>query len=217
MTEFWESSFRDKQTMWGFEPADSAIATVELFKKNGLNKILIPGFGYGRNARIFTDNGFKVTGIEISQTAIDLAKKHYGDNIKVYHGSVGSMPFDQELYDGIFCYALIHLLSANERTKLINDCYNQLKPDGYMVFVAISKMDTRYGEGKEVSKDTFETKHGVTLFFYDSDSVKEEFGNYGLVEAKEINEPVKNMENKRSQKFWQIICRRENKWKTDSD
>ena len=211
MTEFWESSFRDKQEMWGLKPADSAISTLELFKKYGLNKILIPGFGYGRNARIFTDHGFKVTGIEISETAIDLAKKHYGDSIKVYHGSVSSMPFDQELYDGIFCYALIHLLSAKERIKLINDCYNQLRPNGYMVFVAISKMDARYGDGKKTSKDTFETKHGVTLFFYDSDSVKAEFGNYGLIETKEINEPAKNRGNKPSQKFCQIICRKENK------
>ena len=209
MTEFWESSFRDKQEMWGLEPADSAMTTLELFKKYKLNNILIPGFGYGRNASIFTDNGFKVTGIEISETAIDLAKKHYGDNIKVYHGSVSSMPFDQELYDGIFCYALIHLLSAGERIKLIKDSYNQLKPNGFMIFVAISKDDTRYGEGKEISKDTFETKHGVNLFFYDSDSIETEFGQYGLIEAKEINEPAKYIENKPTQKFWQITCRKE--------
>jgi SAM-dependent methyltransferase len=210
MTEFWESSFKEKQTMWGFEPADSAVTTLELFKKYGLNKILIVGYGYGRNARIFTDNGFKVTGIEISETAIDLAKKYYGDNIQVYHGSVSLMPFDQELYDGVFCYGLIHLLNAKERIKLIKDCYNQLRPDGYMVFVAISKMDTKYGEGKEICKDTFETPHGVTLFFYDSDFVKTEFGNYGLIKAEEINEPAKNIENKPSRRFWQIICRKEN-------
>ena len=33
MTEFWESSFREKQTMWGFEPADSAIATARPVSK----------------------------------------------------------------------------------------------------------------------------------------------------------------------------------------
>jgi SAM-dependent methyltransferase len=210
MTEFWESSFQDKQTMWGFEPADSAIATVDLFRKYGLNKVLIPGFGYGRNAKIFTDNGFNVTGIEISETAIDLAKKHYGDHVKIYHGSVSDMPFDQEMYDGIYCYALIHLLHAKQRMKLIDDCYHQLQPDGYMVFVTISKMDTRYGEGKEIAKDTFETRHGVQLFFYDADSVEKEFGNYGLIEAKEINEPAKNMANKPLQRFLQIVCRKEN-------
>ncbi|ARS36835.1 class I SAM-dependent methyltransferase [Pontibacter actiniarum] len=211
MTEFWESSFKDKKTMWGFEPADSAVAALNLFKEKGLHKILIPGFGYGRNAKIFTDAGFKVTGIEISETAIDMAQKHYGGDVKVYHGSVSAMPFDQEMYDGIFCYALIHLLNEDERIKLMNDCYNQLKPNGYMVFVAISKNDAAYGAGEEVSKDRFETKHGVQLFFYDSDSVEKEFGKYGLVEAREIDEPAKQVGNRPSQKFWFITCRKQEK------
>ena len=34
------------------------------------------------------------------------------------------MPFDKALYDGIFSYALIHLLNEKERGKLTNDCYN---------------------------------------------------------------------------------------------
>lgn len=209
MTEFWETSFRAKKEMWGWEPADSTIETFELFKKHELNKILIPGFGYGRNARIFADNGFKVTGIEISETAIDIAQKHFGDNIKVFHGSVGSMPFDQETYDGIFCYALIHLLSAKERVKLIEDCYKQLKPNGYMVFVSISKMDSRYGQGNEISKDTFETWPGVTLFFYDSDSIQSDFSNYGLTSAEVINEPKIDSGDKPSQRFWYIICKKQ--------
>ncbi len=209
MTEFWETSFSDKQEMWGWEPADSAMDAIELFKKYGLNKILIPGFGYGRNARVFIDQGFRVTGIEISETAIDLAQKHFGDSVKVHHGSVSSMPFDQELYDGIFCYALIHLLSEKERVKLIEDCYNQLKPNGYMVFVTISKADFRYKQGVEISKDTFEAWPGLTLFFYDSDSIQSDFGSFGLINAEIINEPKTDMGNKPSQRFWYIVCKKE--------
>ena len=209
MTEFWESAFKEKQTMWGFEPADSAVSTMNFFQKNGLHKILIPGFGYGRNAMIFNENGFDVTGIEISETAIELAKKHYGDSIKVHHGSVSNMPFDQELYDGIFCYALIHLLNVRERAKLIKDCYNQLSHDGYMVFVAISKNFPTYGKGKEISKDRFKTAHGVNLFFYDSDSIEKEFGKFGLIEAKEISEPANDTGSKTAMRFWQITCRKE--------
>ena len=211
MAEFWESSFKDKQTMWGLEPADSARATAALFQKHGLRNILIPGFGYGRNAKVFTDLGCQVTGIEISETAIALAKKHYGDQINVYHGPVSGMPFDQQLYDGIFCYALIHLLSEPERAKLITDCYNQLIPSGYMVFVTLSKSDARYGVGQQISKDQFLTGHGVELFFYDAASVERDFGQFGLIEASEINEPVENTGSKPSQKFWQITCKKANK------
>jgi SAM-dependent methyltransferase len=209
MTEFWEASFRDKQEMWGWEPADSAVLTLELFKKHGLNKILIPGFGYGRNAKIFIDSGFEVTGIEISESAIELAKKQFANSIRIYPGSVYSMPFDTDLYDGIFCYALLHLLSAEERIKFIDDCYTQLKPDGYMVFVTISKLDYRFRQGKEISKDTFETWPGLNLFFYDSDSIEIEFSNHGFMNAEVINEPLKDLGDKPAQRFWYIICQKE--------
>lgn len=210
MTEFWEETFKDKQEMWGWMPADSVSMTLELFNKHGVKDILIPGFGYGRNAKYFIDNGFKVTGIEISDTAINIAKKHFKEDVKIYHGSVSKMPFDKEMYDGIFSYSLIHLLNEKERLKLIEDCYNQLKPDGYMVFVTISKNDFRFGQDVEISKDTFEPWKGLTLFFYDSDSIKVDFENFGLVEAEEINEPKIDLEGKPKQKFWYIICKKGN-------
>lgn len=210
MTEFWETNFKDKQEMWGWEPAGSVRKTFELFKKHEIDNILIPGFGYGRNAKYFIDNGINVTGIEISETAIDIAKKHFDKSIKIYHGSVSSMPFDKEFYDGIFCYSLIHLLNEKERVKLIQDCYNQLKPNGYMIFVTISKSDFRFGQGVEISKNTFEPWKGLTLFFYDSDSIKEDFENYGLVEAEEISEPEIDLNDKPKQKFWYIVCKKEN-------
>ena len=209
MTEFWETSFKEKQEMWGWEPADSVRKTLELFKNNNIKDILIPGFGYGRNAKYFIDNGLNVTGIEISETAIELAKKHFDKSVKIYRGSVTEMPFDRELYDGIFCYSLIHLLNEQDRIKLIEDCYKQLKPNGYMVFVTISKRDFRFGQGTEISKDTFEPWKGLNLFFYDLDSIKVDFENFGLIENEEINEPEIDIERKPKQKFWYIICRKQ--------
>lgn len=186
--EFWESAFTEKQEMWGFAPAQSAILTKDLFVEKGLKNILIPGIGYGRNAQIFRDNGMVVTGIEISKTAIEMAEKHYGRDMIIYHGSVTDMPFDNHRYDGIFCYALIHLLDSQEREKLIRDCYNQLSDNGYMVFAVISKTAPTYGTGKFISKDRFEMFGGVKMFFYDSESIHAEFGQAGLFEIIEVRE-----------------------------
>lgn len=209
MTEFWESSFVEKQLMWGAEPSDSAIQAKDFFKANNVHDILLPGFGYGRNAKIFHDNGINVTGIEISKTAIDLAKAQGADDMTVYHGSVSDMPFDNKLYDGIFCFALIHLLNSRERRKFIKDCYDQLKPGGYMIFVTISPKAPMYGKGRQLSKNRFETMHGVQLFFYDADSIQREFGKYGLVEFTEIAEPNKQVANGAALPFLVITCRKE--------
>ena len=56
MTDFWENKFVEKQTMWGFEPAESAIRVKDFFMKEKVNEILIPGIGYGRNVKIFLEN-----------------------------------------------------------------------------------------------------------------------------------------------------------------
>lgn len=208
MPEFWESAFKQKQEMWGWTPADAAIAASELFKNQELTNILVPGFGYGRNAQVFLDNGCTVTGIEISETAVVIGKKHFGESVKVHHGSVGLMPFDGEIYDGIFSYSLLHLLSSSERTKLIDDCYAQLRSGGFMVFVSIAPTDFRYGQGREVDKNTFEMPYGVTLFFYDSDSIARDFCKYGLIESTIISEPIQDTNEIPKQRFWYIVCRK---------
>jgi hypothetical protein len=50
---------------------------------------------------------------------------------------------------------------------------------------------------------------GMKMFFYDSDSIKQEFGNYGLIEFSEIVEPHKNMENKTPFKFIMVKCQKD--------
>ncbi|PFP30527.1 SAM-dependent methyltransferase [Bacillus sp. AFS073361] len=207
MTEFWESSFIQNQMMWGFEPSDSAILTKDFFLEKNVKDILIPGIGYGRNAKVFLDNDINVTGIEISKTAIELAWQN-GLTIPIFHGSVTDMPFDNKLYDGIFCYALIHLLNDREREKLIKDCYSQLKPNGYMIFTTISKEAPMFGKGKQLGKDYFEIMEGVKMYFYDDDSIKQDFGKYGLIEFSEIVEPHKNAENKPPFKFLMVKCQK---------
>lgn len=186
--EFWEANFIEKQEMWGFEPSKSAVLTKDLFLENSVKDILIPGIGYGRNAQVFKENGITVTGIEISKTAIEMAGKHYGAGMTIYHGSVTDMPFDDCQYDGIFCYALIHLLDSNERKKLIADCYQQLSENGYMVFAVISKEANSYGQGKFISKDRYEIFDGVKMFFYDNASIHAAFDHVGLFEITKINE-----------------------------
>lgn len=197
--EFWEANFQDKQEMWGLEPAQSATITKAVFTAQQVKTVLVPGFGYGRNAKVFYDAGMQVTGIEISETAIDLARKHYGDTMTIYHGSVTDMPFDDKKYDGIFCYALIHLLDATARKQLVADCYNQLADGGYMIFTAITKEAHTYGTGNFISKDRYEIFPGVNMYFYDRESVQAEFGAYGLFAVDGITE---------SHPFFLISCKK---------
>jgi len=206
---FWESNFREKQQMWGLTPANSAFKAASLFQQNQFQNILIPGLGYGRNATPFLNLGMEVSGIEISETAISLAKSNFANQLKyIYQGSVDDMPFNQIQYDGIFCYSLIHLFEKSNRRKLIENCFNKLVLGGMMVFVAVSKQFPNFGKGKFLEPNRYETQPGVRLFFYDGDSIQKEFSSYGLISYELVSEEKQIADNKPINGYWYIICKK---------
>lgn len=190
MTEIWESMFAVKHVMWGEEPTRSALLARDLFVARGARDILIPGVGYGRNAKPFLESGMSVTGIEVSASAIALARTELGLEFPIHHGSVTGMPFDDVEYDGVFCYGLAYLLDAAGRAKFYGDCFRQLRPGGSMVFTLISKSAPMYGQGPKLGEDWYERAPGMPMFFYDEASVTRELGAYGITDVSEIDEPV---------------------------
>jgi SAM-dependent methyltransferase len=208
MLEFWESSFIDKQTMWGLEPSNSAVAALQFFNNNGSQNVLVLGFGYGRNAVVFEENGMDVTGIEISQTAIDLFRKIYESSLPVFHGSVLDMPFDNIKYDAIFSHAMLHLFDYDQRQLILTNSYNQLKKGGLMIFSVITKDYPNYGKGTELSIDRYETIPGVPKYYYDQNSIDQEFTQFGLIKKYQINEKSNSDNRHKTQKIWVVICKK---------
>jgi SAM-dependent methyltransferase len=190
MIEMWEPAFAEKQLIWGTEPTASAVIASDYFAREGVKDVLIPGAGYGRNAKGFLAHGMSVTGIEISDSAIKLARSQLALQFPIYHGSVTDMPFDSKQYDGIFCYGLIYLLNPEGRAKLIQDCWQQLAPGGCMIFTVISKTAPMYGQGVKLGDDWFERGPGLQMFYYDATSVEREFSAHGMVEFSEIDEII---------------------------
>lgn len=202
MSEFWEDAFVSKQLMWGLGPSRSALFARDRFVRSGAKDVLMPGIGYGRNAKALIDAGMAVTGIEISGTAIELARSQLGLDIPIHHGSVTDMPFDDKQYDALFCYGLLYLLDAPGRAKVLRECYRQLKPGGEMIFSVISKRAPMYGQGERIGDDWYRMPYGVNLFFYDAVSIARDFGPYGLCEVAEVDEPTGSS----AHPFLNVVC-----------
>jgi SAM-dependent methyltransferase len=205
VTEFWESAFNKMQLGWGLEPTALASLACDYLTKAGAQNVLIPGIGYGRNAKPFLARGMAVTGIEISETAIELARSQLGLDIPIFHGSVTDMPFEDQQYDGIFCHGLLYLLDGSGRQKLLGDCYRQLTPGGHMIFTLISKQAPMYGQGPQLGEDWYERLPGLPMYFYDAQSVKREFAAHGLLTFSEVDEPSGGGV---TLPFLNVICRR---------
>jgi 2-polyprenyl-3-methyl-5-hydroxy-6-metoxy-1,4-benzoquinol methylase len=204
---FWENLFAEKGTLWDFNPSDSALIALELFLENKIAKILIPGVGYGRNAKPFIDKGFNVTGIEISETAIELARKN-NLNFKIYQGSLLDIPFDNETYDGIFCYATWHLFNKKQQQQILRNCYSQLAKNGLMFFNVVSIESIQDFNGNLIAKNTKKLENGIEVYFSDIDSIRKEFENYNIIGISKIAEPIKHMKDQKPLNCFNVICKK---------
>lgn len=209
--EFWDKLFTDEQTSWGFEPADSALIAKDIFHRRGHKSVLIPGLGYGRNAKTFQDDGMEITGIEISHTATEMARSYLGASASLLTGSVTDMPFDQRHYEAIYCYAVVHLLNRPERIQFIQNCYDQLTPGGTMIFVMISTDSSLYGSGKPISQHRYQLANGLKIYFYNEEAAYTEFRQCGKVKVTPIDEPIKHMKDEPPLKCLMVECRKERK------
>jgi SAM-dependent methyltransferase len=188
MNDYWDSRFQAEGRIWGEVPSRTAEYALGLFRRNKVRKILVPGSGYGRNTKVFSTSGFDVTGIEISAVAHELAQT-FDPLSRFYNASVLDMSFDKDSYDAIYCFNVLHLLREEERNLFVQQCIDKVKNNGVMFFTVFSEQEDSYGRGKEVEKNTFESRPGRPAHYFDEDDLREQFKSTELLETGIIDEP----------------------------
>lgn len=184
---YWEKRFSDGGKIWGDKPSRTASYALQLFKRHNVNKILVPGAGYGRNTKLFTDANLEVTGIEISASAIELAKD-FNPKTHFFQGSVLDMPFDDEKYDGIYSCYVLHLFLKDDRISFLKNCFNHLRAKGYAFHVVFSDNESSFGKGERVEENTFESKLWRPIHYFTENDLKDHFKEFSVIETGEIEE-----------------------------
>jgi SAM-dependent methyltransferase len=188
MNEYWEKRYRAEGRIWGELPSRTAEYALELFRKNKVKKVLVPGSGYGRNTRFFSGSGLKVTGIEISETACMMARE-FDTLSRFYNASALDMSFLSEKYDAIYCFNVLHLFREEERKLLIQECISKVKNNGLMFFTVFSEKEVSYGKSREVEKDTFESKPGRPAHYFTGKDLREHFKSMEVLETGLVDDP----------------------------
>jgi SAM-dependent methyltransferase len=188
MNEYWDKRYGAEGRIWGESPSLTSKHALELFQRNNVRKVLVPGSGYGRNTRLFSKSGFFVTGIEISPIACKMAKE-FDPKTRVYNASVLDMSFLSDKYDGIYCFNVLHLFREEDRKLFIKQCVERVKNNGLMFFTVFSEKEESYGKGREVEKNTFESKAGRPVHYFDESDLKEHFKDMEIVETDIIEDP----------------------------
>ena len=178
--DYWDNRFKGEGQIWGDKPSESAIIALEYFKSRKIKSILVPGAGYGRNTRVFSDQNYSVEGIEISKTAFNIAKL-FDSKTKFYLGSVLDMPFSKKKYNAIYCFNTLHLFLREERITFIDKCYNQLTRKGFIFFIVFSIEEESYKKGEKLENNTYESKLNRPVHYFTEEDIVEHFNKFLII------------------------------------
>lgn len=143
----WENEYRNpKLVSLSNEPIKSLKEFVRFIRKEGkleLNNlnILDLGCGNAKNSIYISEQGNnnKISGIDISETAISLANQAYpSGDFRV--GNFGkTFPYSDKCFDIILDITSSNSLSESERRIYLSEINRTIKPDGYLFVRALCK------------------------------------------------------------------------------
>ncbi|HEX7534464.1 MAG TPA: class I SAM-dependent methyltransferase [Syntrophales bacterium] len=168
----WQEAFIRNPDMFGALPSDPARMAVEIFKKENKTAILELGGGQGRDTIFFADNGFHVTVLEYSGSAVgaiaDKARKLglAGYMTALQHDVRVALPFADEATDGCYSHMLYCMaLTTPELEFLSREVRRVLRPNGLHIYTVRHMKDPHFGKGIHRGEDMYEVGGFIVHFF----------------------------------------------------
>ena len=117
----------------------------KIFKASGkeVKTILDLGCGTGGHARVFAKKGYRVTGVDISESMLEIARKKAADenlNINFVLSSIQNFKTEEKFDAVISMFAVMGYLIENENFAAgVRVAYDHLNEGGVFVFDILAK------------------------------------------------------------------------------
>jgi 2-polyprenyl-3-methyl-5-hydroxy-6-metoxy-1,4-benzoquinol methylase len=146
--EHWRAFYRE--TIAPHEPSSFALAVA-----GGMalaTRLLEVGCGNGRDAAFFASQGIEVTGVDLSNAAIESCRANYSsDRLSFVVGDIASVG-PSAPFDVIYGRFVLHAMTSPEEDTFIAHASQRLTPDGRLFVEARSINDPLARKGEVISK-----------------------------------------------------------------
>ncbi|MEK6953925.1 MAG: class I SAM-dependent methyltransferase [Candidatus Micrarchaeota archaeon] len=172
----WEKEYRTGRGRW------RGTTNFQFEAKKG-SRVLEVGCGNGKHLSALLDKGFDVYGVDISPSAIKLAKERAelsGEGAILTIGDATQLHFEDNFFDVVFLFHILGHLSEKERELAIKEAFRVLKKGGKCYFREFHITDYRFGKGIEVESNTFRKGTNVWVHYFTEEEVKKGFKEAGF-------------------------------------
>jgi len=141
------------------KPVPFVIKVLPTFKRHKIKNVLDLGCGAGRHCIYLAKNGFDVVGVDVSQSALKMAKawvrKERLTNVAFMRGTMTNIPLRNNHFDAVVSISVIHHGIKKDIEKTIDEIHRILKKNSIFFTNLASVKDPRCGTGQKIEKGTF--------------------------------------------------------------
>jgi SAM-dependent methyltransferase len=112
-------------------------------------ELLEVGCGIGTDLVRFAKGGAEVTGVDLSETALELAKQNAavaGVTMQLELANGEELPFEDAAFDVVYGHGVLQYTA--EPTKMVAECRRVLRPDGVAIFMVYNRISWLNGLSK---------------------------------------------------------------------
>ena len=201
----WDKVYTEnKMTMW--EPQQSVVQFVSRFVKKRIDydiyevkkkfsKVLDLGCGNGSSVHFLAKNNFEVSGVDISQDAIDIARNYLlKDKLKanLQKSSCDNLPFKNNFFDFIICFGVLDHVELDVARKALIEVKRTLKSGGLFFCTLISTESTSFGKGKKVGYNTYTIEEGMEegeiQHYFNLEEIETFFEDFKIIDLRQRHE-----------------------------
>jgi ubiquinone/menaquinone biosynthesis C-methylase UbiE len=128
-------------------------------KNQKVEKVLDLGCGAGRHCVLLANSGFEVIGIDISKTALKIARrwlrKDKLGNVALVRAAMTNLPLKDSCLGAVISISVIHHALKKDIVTAVNEIYRILRRDGWFLANLASVTDPRFGTGQLLEGNTF--------------------------------------------------------------
>jgi SAM-dependent methyltransferase len=163
--QHWDKKFQNQE--WGRYPPEDLVRFMGRFYRNTDRKnisVLEIGCGPGANIWFLHREGYRVSGIDGSPTAIDLANKRIlvenaglkAQTMDLRAGDFSTLPWKNESFDVVIDIFSLYANRLAVIEKTISEIYRVLKPGGRFYSKTWGRGTAGYGSGDQLEAGTFD-------------------------------------------------------------
>lgn len=151
-------------------------------------RVLEIGCGNGKTVQALTEDGYSVTGLDFSPSAVEMCRSVIGRKAEFVCGDATNLPFDDDSFDGAVAFHVLEHLTPEELSKAVSEIARVVRPGSHVLVRCFSNRDMRSDKGERIDGSTVVRGNGIMYHYFEENELCQAFEGFDCADIRTAEE-----------------------------